>query len=137
MSSSKKPKMPGTEVFEYALIRVVPRVERGECLNVGVILYSKNHRFLSVRYVVDRERLQAFSVHLDLEEVERYLRVWDWICQGDARGGPISGLDRPERFRWLTAPRSTIIQPSPVHPGRCSDPVAKLEALFANYVLEE
>jgi hypothetical protein len=129
--------MPGTEVFEYALIRVVPRVERGECLNTGVILYCKNHRYLAVRYVVDRPRLGGLSASLDLDEVERYLQVWDWICQGDPRGGPIAQLDLSARFRWLTAPRSTIIQPSPVHPGRCSDPAGKLAALFADFVLGE
>jgi len=104
---------------------------------VGVILYSKNHHFLAVRYVVDQPRLRALSASLDLEEIERYLQVWDWICRGDAWGGPIAGLERPARFRWLTAPRSTIIQPSAVHPGRCSDPAGELEALFADYVLGE
>ncbi|RMG65426.1 MAG: DUF3037 domain-containing protein [Bacteroidetes bacterium] len=122
--------MPAKAVYEYALIRVVPRVERGECLNVGVIVYCKDARFLDVRYEIDPARVAAFAPGLDLAEIRRYLQVWDHICQGEAAGGPIARLTLPERFRWLTAARSTIIQASPVHPGLCADPQETLHRLF-------
>lgn len=126
--------MPTTEIFEYAVIRIVPKVERGEYLNAGVILYSQKKRYLGVRWRVDAHRLQALAPAVDPTELTRYLTVWDYICQGDPQGGPIAQLDLSGRFRWLTATRSTIIQPSEVHPGRCADPAAQLQALFARYV---
>ncbi|MEM8897663.1 MAG: DUF3037 domain-containing protein [Bacteroidota bacterium] len=127
--------MPDKHVYEYALIRVVPRVERGECVNVGVILFCKRKKYLDMRVHLDESRLLALFPEIDLEEVRAYLAVWDLICKGDPEGGEIAKLDTPERFRWLTAMRSTIIQNSQVHPGMCTEPEAVLEKLFQEYVL--
>ncbi|MEL6191746.1 MAG: DUF3037 domain-containing protein [Bacteroidota bacterium] len=127
--------MPDKHVYEYALIRVVPRVERGECVNVGVILFCKRKKYLDMRVHLDESRLLALFPEIDLEEVRAYLMVWDLICKGDPKGGEIAKLDVPERFRWLTAMRSTIIQNSKVHPGMCTEPEAVLEKLFQEYVL--
>jgi hypothetical protein len=109
--------MPARKTYEYAFIRIVPRVERGEFLNLGVILFSKTARFLDMKYHIPEKRLQAFSEAIDLEEVREYLHAWDLICQGDAGGGAIAQLDEAGRFRWITATKSTIIQCSRVHPG--------------------
>ncbi len=125
--------MQGKQVYEYAIIRVVPRVDRGECINIGVMLFCKKTRFLEMKYRLDEVRLKAFSAHLDLEELSSYLRAWDLICQGNPEGGPIARLDVPERFRWLSAVKSTILQCSRVHPGLCEDPQAVLEHLFGHY----
>lgn len=122
-------------LFEYAVIRVVPRVEREEFLNVGVVLFCKRPPFLQMRYALDAGRLQAFCPKLDVDEVKAYLCAFDHICQGLPEGGPIAKLDVPSRFRWLTATRSTIVQCSKVHPGFCSDPVATLEKLHERLVL--
>lgn len=134
MNSLKKLKMPEMQPYEYAIIRLVPRVEREEFLNVGIILYSKDQKFLGVRIRLDESRTRAFAPDLDLEEVRSYLKTWEWICEGNPKGGPIATLDLPGRFRWLTAVRSTIIQPSRLHPGMCLDPERTLEALFQKYV---
>ncbi|MEM9936996.1 MAG: DUF3037 domain-containing protein [Bacteroidota bacterium] len=127
--------MPDKHIYEYALIRLVPRVERGEYVNVGVILFSKRLKFLDMRVHLDEHRLTALFPDIDMEEIRNYLEVWDLICQGDPKGGEIAKLDKPERFRWLTAMRSTIIQNSRVHPGRCTEPEKVLERLFREYVL--
>ncbi|WKN43393.1 DUF3037 domain-containing protein [Tunicatimonas pelagia] len=127
--------MPDQQVYEYAFIRYVPRVEREEFLNVGVILFCKGKRFLQMRYQINSRRLQAFSSEINLTELEQYLKAWDIICQGKAQDQPIAQLDPASRFRWLTATRSTIIQSSKVHPGLCSNPESVLEKLFTNYVL--
>ncbi|MEO0332627.1 MAG: DUF3037 domain-containing protein [Bacteroidota bacterium] len=127
--------MPEKQVYEYAIIRFVPRVEREEFLNIGVILFCKGKRFLQMKYQLDVQRLQAFSSEIDLTELEQYLEAWDAICQGKAKNQPIAQLDPASRFRWLTATRSTIIQASKVHPGLCSDPKAVLDDLFKKYVL--
>jgi len=127
--------MQGSEVFEYAFIRFVPRVEREEFINVGVILYSKRKKYLGVKYHLDKDRLSAFSKDADLEEFANYLKSWDLICQGDKRGGKIAELDLAGRFRWLTASRSTIIQHSKVHTGICENPEMVLNDLFEKYVL--
>ncbi len=131
--------MPDKHVYEYSVIRIVPLVERGECLNVGVILYCRGKRFLDIRLQLDRERLLAFlpsgKKDIDLDEIESYLKVWQLISAGDPAGGPIASQDAAGRFRWLTAPRSTIIQPSPLHPGLCSDPKEALDRMFQKYVL--
>ena len=122
-------------LFEYAVIRVVPRVEREEFLNVGVVLFCKRPPFLQMRYMLNTERLQAFCPKLDIDEVKAYLCAFDHICQGHPEGGPIAKLDVPSRFRWLTATRSTIVQCSKVHPGFCTDPVVTLEKLQERLVL--
>lgn len=127
--------MQGSEVFEYAFIRFVPKVEREEFVNVGVILFSKKKKYLGVKYHLDRDRLSAFSKDADLEEFSNYLKSWDLICQGDERGGKIAQLELAGRFRWLTASRSTIIQHSKVHGGISENPELMLEDLFEKYVL--
>jgi hypothetical protein len=127
--------MPAKHLFEYAVLRVVPRVEREEFLNVGVILYCSGQGFLQATCELDELRLQAFAgAHLDLAEVRARLRSFERICGGRATGGPIGQLAIGSRFRWLTAQRSTIIQTSPVHPGLCDDAAATLGRLHAQLV---
>lgn len=127
--------MPDKQTYEYALIRLVPKVEREEFLNVGAIVFSKRKRYLDVKIHIDEQRLSAFSTEIDLSEIKEYLSTWALICKGDSSGGPIAQLDQASRFRWLTATRSTIIQSSKVHPGLCSDPDLILARLFEDYVL--
>lgn len=127
--------MPEKHVYEYAFIRYVPKVEREEFLNVGVIVFSKSKRFLQMKYQIDTRRLQAFSSEVELAELRQYLDAWDVICRGEAPNQPIAQLDQANRFRWLTATRSTIIQSSKVHPGLSSDPKQVVTSLFKGYVL--
>jgi len=115
----------GLEPFEYALIRVVPRVERGEAMNAGVILYSQRHRFLDCRIRLDEDRLLALDPAVDLAAVTAALTALDTECRRAAEGESPGA-----RFRWLTAIRSTMIQPGPVHSGLTADPAAELEHLF-------
>ncbi|HEY4061031.1 MAG TPA: DUF3037 domain-containing protein [Puia sp.] len=127
--------MQENHLFEYAVIRVVPRVEREEFLNVGVILYCPRPKFLQVMFTLDKQRLSAFSPSLDLAELEEHLRAFRQIALGEAEGGPIGRLDIASRFRWLTASRSTIVQTSKVHPGFCDDPAKALHRLHSSLVL--
>ncbi len=127
--------MQDSVTYEYATIRVVPRVEREEFINVGVILFSKRKKFLSMKYHIDDMRLKAFSNEIDLDSIADYLAAWELICHGGTNGGKIGQLDIPSRFRWLTASRSTIIQSSKIHPGLCVDPEKVLEELFNRNVL--
>ena len=127
--------MQENQLFEYAIIRVVPRVEREEFLNVGVILYCKDLKFLDMRYTIDESRLQHFCKDLDLAELKEHLVAYENICKGNVTGGPIAKLDLPSRFRWLTATRSTIVQSSKVHPGLCKEPGKTLDHLFERLVL--
>ncbi|MEZ4829041.1 MAG: DUF3037 domain-containing protein [Bacteroidia bacterium] len=123
------------QVYEYAFIRLVPKVEREEFLNVGVILFCKRKKYLRVKFHIDENRIRAFAPSLDIEEVKDYLHTWELISNGSKEGGPVAQLDQPSRFRWLTAVRSTVIQSSKVHPGLCSDPDCVLDDLFSRYVL--
>ena len=127
--------MQEKQVYEYAIIRVVPRVDREEFINVGILLYSKKLRFLEMRYHLNEERLRIFSEALDIQEVKAYLNAWDLICQGNPKGGKIAELAMSERFRWLSAAKSTILQCSSVHTGRCNDPVGVLDRLLEQYVM--
>jgi len=120
--------------YDYAVIRVVPRVERAEFVNVGVILSCQDDSFLEARIEIDERRLLALDPHLDLDAVRLHLAAIPAICAGGAEAGPIGKLSRRERFDWLTAPRSTMIQTAPVHTGRCTDPRAALEHLVATMV---
>jgi hypothetical protein len=120
--------------YSYAIVRVVPRVERGEFLNVGVILFAREQQFLEARIEVNPERLRALAPDLDIATIERHLRTFIQICQGDREGGPVAALPPPERFHWLVAPRSTIIQTSPVHVGQSDDPARALETLLVDLV---
>lgn len=128
--------MPVLKSFDYAVIRVVPRVEREEFLNAGVILFCLERRFLRARVQVQEERLQALWPQLDIEVVRRHLQAFVRVCQGDDQAGPIALLSQRERFHWIVAPRSTIIQVSPVHSGLCDDPEEALEQLFRQLVGE-
>jgi Protein of unknown function (DUF3037) len=127
--------MLGNYLFEYAVIRIVPRVEREEFLNVGVILYCKDLQFLQTKFTVDTERLQAFAGYLDLVELKEHLCAFVKIAEGDAAAGEIAVLEPALRFRWLTAARSTIVQTSKVHPGLCNDAGETLERLHIQLVL--
>lgn len=121
--------------FAYAMIRVVPRVDRGECLNAGVILYCRPHRFLGGRFELDQARLRALAPDLDLAGVARQIAIMEAVIAGDpAAGGAIAVLPPFERFGWLSAPASTIVQPGPVHAGLTSDPAQTLDHLFATLV---
>jgi hypothetical protein len=113
---------------------VVPRVERGECVNVGVVLFARARRFLAARFELDGARLLALAPDLDLGLVERHLATFCAIAAGERRGGPVADLPPAERFHWLTAPRSTILQTSPAHEGRTADPEAEVERLLDAYV---
>ncbi len=120
--------------FAYAVIRVVPRVEREEFVNAGVVLFSRPRRFLGVRTAIDAERLRALWPDLDCEAVQRQLDLLNLVAAGDPAGGAIARLSLAERFGWLTAPASTVVQPGPVHAGLAADPAAALDALFADLV---
>jgi hypothetical protein len=119
-----------SEIFEYALVRVVPRVERGESVNVGVILYSKSFKFLRTKIELNEARLKALAPKTDLAAVRGALSAFERACSQ----GPLAEQTLGERFRWLTAPRSAIVQPGPVHAGLTSDPAADLDRLFTTLV---
>jgi hypothetical protein len=127
--------MQGKHLFEYAIIRIVPRVEREEFLNMGIILYCKDLKFLNTKYAINKERIGALCAEVDCTEVDEHLQSFEKIARGDKDGGPIAALDIPSRFRWLTATRSTIIQTSKVHPGFTESPQATLEKLYTELVL--
>ena len=127
---------PSSLIFcAFAVIRVVPKVERDEFLNVGVILFSKPKKYLGIKYKIDEKRLKAFSDEIDTDQLNEYLKAWELVCLGDPEGGSIGKLELAARFRWLTASRSTIIQSSETHSGLCHDPEKVLEDLFKLYVL--
>jgi hypothetical protein len=127
--------MQEKHLFEYAVIRVVPQVEREEFLNVGVILYCAKMKFLQCMCAVDEERLCSFSSRTDINDLKNHLHSFGEICRGSKDGGPIAQLDMPSRFRWLTATRSTVVQTSKVHPGLSVDPAKTLEKLYGELVL--
>lgn len=127
--------MQERQLFEYAVIRVMPRVEREEFINVGVILYCPKFKFLQAIYTLDEKRLFSFSHQPDFAELLEHLCMFEHICQGSKQGGPIALLDAPSRFRWLTATRSTVVQTSKVHPGLCIDPLETLNKLHQQLVL--
>jgi len=120
--------------YSYAVVRVVPRVERGEFLNVGVVLFSRELDFLEARIELDAARLRGLAPSVDLAQIERHLTTFKAIAAGDAAGGPIAALPSPERFHWLVSPRSTTIQTSPVHVGRSDHPEAAVNALLDEFV---
>ena len=127
--------MPGKHLYEYAVIRLVPRVEREEFLNVGVILFSKGAKYLSCKYHIDMEKLNLFTSELDVQEIEKNLQAFEKICTGAEDGGPVSQWEIPDRFRWLTAQRSSSIQTSRPHNGFSDDLDKTLERLFTELVL--
>ncbi|HEX7916228.1 DUF3037 domain-containing protein [Rudaea sp.] len=121
-------------IYDYAVIRVVPRVDREEFVNAGVILACQDASFLDARIELDAARLLALDPKADLATIAQHLAAIPAICAGGKRAGPLAALSRRERFDWLTAPRSALIQTSPVHTGRCGDPAAALEALMRQMV---
>ena len=121
--------------FDYALVRVVPRVERGELVNAGVIVSCPTQGYLAARIALDPARLAALSPSTDADEIAAVLALIPLIAAGDPRGGPIAALPRGERFHWLVAPRSAVIQTSPVHTGLCEQPSAALDQLLERLVL--
>jgi hypothetical protein len=127
--------MPEKNLFEYAVIRVVPRVEREEFFNVGVILFCAKQKFLKCAFNVNENRLKAFDCEVDADIILANLQSIEKICCGEAAGGPIGQLDMPSRFRWLTATRSTVVQSSKVHPGFCINAQETLQKLFTDLVL--
>jgi hypothetical protein len=120
--------------FQYAVIRVVPRVERGESLNAGVIVMSRPHKFLGARVSLDEARLRAIAPDADPATILPHLEAIERIAAGDPDAGPIAQLSIAERFHWLTSPSSTVIQPSEVHTGLCEDPEGELDHLFERLV---
>ena len=122
--------MPVPSSFDYAVVRVVPRVERGEFINAGVIVFCLERKFLEARVLVDEARLKALWPEIDVELVRRHLEAIPKIAAGDASAGPIARLSQRERFHWLVSPRSTMIQVSPVHTGLCEEePAGMVEEL--------
>ena len=127
--------MPTLHTYDYAVIRVVPRVEREEFINVGVVLYCASRGFLACISEVDPDRLAALARGTDWAEVEAYLHSFRQICEGNRQcGSPIAALPPASRFRWLTATRSTVLQTSKVHPGFCADPGETLKKIFVQQV---
>ncbi|GAA3725776.1 DUF3037 domain-containing protein [Streptomyces tremellae] len=122
--------MSERDVYEYALLRVVPRVERGECCNAGVILYCRAQSFIAARTHLDEARLRALDPAVDLVGVRAALAAVESVCDGGAQAGQAAGDDAGRRFRWLIAPRSTVVQPGPVHTGLTADPKAEAERLL-------
>lgn len=127
--------MPEKTLYEYAVVRLVPRVEREEFINVGVALYCRKYRFANVLFDIDEVRARSLFPDMDIEMIKAHLESFVKICTGAKDGGKLATLDQTERFRWLTANRSTIIQCSPVHPGLCEDPAETLQLLFNKLVL--
>ena len=121
---------PDRVVFEYAILRVVPRVERGECLNVGVLVYCQPAELLVAAVHLDRTRLAALAPDLDLDAVQQALEGVHRVCMGGAEAGPAAESSLGQRFRWLTSPRSTMVQTGPAHAGLTADPVTEPERLL-------
>ncbi|MEU3215682.1 DUF3037 domain-containing protein [Streptomyces sp. NPDC032161] len=122
--------MSERDVFEYALLRVVPRVQRGECFNAGVVVYCRARGFVAARTHLDEAKLMMLDPAADVAGVRAALHAVEGICQGGADAGQAAGDDAGRRFRWLIAPRSTVIQPGPVHSGLTADPAAEVERLL-------
>jgi hypothetical protein len=122
-------------LFEYAVIRVVPHVEREEFVNAGVILFCARKKFLKTKIFLNDIKLKVLCEKTDLEDLKQHVASFERICNGGDGSGPIGKLTLPERFRWLTATRSTVLQTSKVHPGLCQDPDEMLERLFNQLVV--
>ena len=127
--------MQENHLFEYAVLRIVPRVEREEFINVGVILYCKKHAFLQTLFTLDENRLLAMDANANVRDIKCHLDALEQISNGDLKAGPIAELDIASRFRWLTAKRSTVVQTSAVHPGLCADPQQTLRRLHEQLVV--
>ena len=126
--------MPARSSYDYAVIRLVPRVDREEFLNVGVILFCLKADFLGARYEINEPRVKAFSPDVELDTVRAHLEALEQVCKGGKGAGPIGALPIKDRWHWLVAPRSTLIQTSPVHSGLCESPDKELERLMNKMV---
>lgn len=127
--------MPENYLYEYAVIRFVPKVEREEFINIGIVLFSKQARFIKMLYKIDEDKLRLFSSELDKDVLYAALQSFEKICTGDKEGGPIACLDVSERFRWLTAVRSSCLQTSRPHPGFTANLETTVQKLFRELVL--
>lgn len=127
--------MPGEFTYDYAIIRIVPRVDRGEQMNVGVILSCVDSDFLDLRLALDESRLRALDPTVDLESVQAGLTTLKAVCAGGSEAGPVGEMPPRARFRWLVSPKSTVVQTSAVHTGRTNNPQAALQHLFETMVL--
>mgnify|MGYP000076586084 CR=1 FL=1 len=127
--------MQNKEKFEYAIIRLVPRVEREEFFNIGVILFCKRKKFLKLKVHVDPAKIKCFNSPVDCQKVEAHLNAWQKICDGASSGGRIGEMDITDRFRWLAASRSSILQTSMMHSGLTANPEETLQLLFEESVL--
>jgi len=125
---------PARDPFQYAVLRVVPRIERGELLNAGVVVFCRTRRYLAARTALDPARLAALAPDVDPAPIARHLATLERIAAGDPAAGAVAALPQSERFHWLVAPSSTVVQAGPVHTGLCEDPEALLERLFATLV---
>ncbi len=126
---------PARSQFQYAMLRVVPRIERGECFNAGVVLFCRPRRFLAARAELDERRLTALAPDADAEVLRAHLDALVAVAVGEPGAGPIAALEQSDRFHWLVAPSSTVLQPSPVHTGLCEEPAEMLDRLFGALVL--
>lgn len=126
--------MPSPDPFSYALLRVVPDIERGEFLNAGLILFCRPQRYLRVRTSLDVERLGALRHDCDIDGIRGQLQLLERIAHGDVAAGPLARMDLSQRFHWLTAPRSTAVQPGPIHGGTTADAAATFEQLYTTLV---
>jgi hypothetical protein len=126
--------MPTPASFDYAILRVVPRVERQEFVNAGVVVFCREKRYLAARIRLDRERVKTLWPEVDLDLVAQHLEAARRICEGDATAGAIAQLSQSERFHWLVSPRSTVIQPSPVHTGVCDATGGLLDRLETQFL---
>lgn len=120
--------------FAYAVVRVVPDLSRGEFINAGVVLFARQHDFLAARIGLDHERLAAIAPDADVPAIESALSAYARVASGEADAGPVAAMEQSERFGWLTAPASTMIQTSPTHTGICDDPQRALDELFKDLV---
>lgn len=126
--------MGDRSAFSYAIVRVMPSVERGETINVGVVLYARQHKFLDARIELDEAKLRSIAPNANVATVNEHLTAFARVAKGDANAGPMAALEQSERFGWLVAPASTIIQTSPVHTGLCDEPQRALDELFDDLV---
>ena len=122
--------MPARDSFSYAIFRLVPRVERGERINVGVLVFCRPRGYLAVRTALDEDRMRALWRDVDVEAVRAHLRALERIAAGEPEAGPIASLDVTQRFHWLVSPSSTVVQPSAVHTALGDDPARALDELF-------
>jgi hypothetical protein len=126
--------VPNLVTYHFTVLRAVPHVHTGAFVNIGVVLHARTAEFLGMRAIMDVHTLRTRVPDIDVELLLRYLTSYDAICRGDVRGGPVALASRSERFHWITAPRSDVLQPAPVHEGVCADPAGALSDIFSDYV---